>query len=161
MDFKSFFKSKNFKTFLVGLGVLIVLLFVFRAGEAVGFRKANFSYRWGENYYRGFAGPQRGALGFFGGSDFSPSHGIFGSIIKTSTSTLFVESSDGTEKQVLLGTKTIIKRFRETISETDLKVGDKVIIIGSPNDSGEIEAQLVRVMPASSSSIFGPMMPRL
>ena len=49
MDFNKFFQSKPFKILAVGILALIVLLLVFKAGEFVGYRKARFSYKWGEN----------------------------------------------------------------------------------------------------------------
>lgn len=41
----------------------------------------------------------------------------------------------------------VIKQRREMIKLSDLKVGDTLVIIGSPNGNGRIEAKMVRVFP--------------
>ncbi len=149
MDFNKFFQSKKFKMVLVGIGALVVLLMVFKAGVFVGYKKANFSYSWGENYQRNFGGPRGEFLGDFrhgfGDKDFINSHGTFGSIIKIDGSTLIAKGSDNVEKTILVSDKTTITSRRETIKVSDLKVDDRVVIIGSPNEQGQIEAKLIRV----------------
>ena len=149
MDFNKLFQSKTFKRVLIGLGALIVLLLVFKAGEFVGYRKARFSYKWGENYQRNFAGPRGGFFGNFGRGfgdrDYTNAHGTFGSVIKIDGSTLIVKGSDNVEKTVLVSDKTTITSRRETIKTSDLKVDDRIAIIGSPNEQGQIEAKLIRV----------------
>ena len=145
MDLNKFFQSKTFKTVLCVIGGLIVLLLVFGAGAFVGFKKASFSYQWGENYHRNFAGPRGGFLGDFEGKDFIEAHGIVGQIIKIDGSTLIVKGKDGVEKIVLVSDKTGINNRRETVKVSDLKVDDQVVIIGSPNEQGQIEAKLIRL----------------
>ncbi len=147
-DLKTFFQSQVFKYILYGLACVIVLLMVFKAGELVGFRKASFSYRWGENYYRGIAGPSSGSFGeMFRGRDYTTSYGVFGIVEKVASSTLVIKGSDELEKNIVLTNETIIKHFRDTLSAHDLKVNDSVVIIGAPNDMGEIEAKLIRILP--------------
>jgi hypothetical protein len=166
VDFNKIFQSKKAKIALIALGALIVLLLVFQLGMTVGFRKANFSFRWAENYHQNFAGPRTGFLGNFArdfiGKDFIEAHGVFGSIIKIDGSTLVIKGANNVEKTVLLKDDTAIERLRETIKPADLKIDDNVVIIGSPNDSGQIEAKLIRVMPAAGEPISGqvpmPMM---
>lgn len=149
MDFNKLFQSKKFKIALVAIGALIVLLLVFKAGEFVGYRKARFSYKWGENYNRNFAGPRSGFFGNFGLSfgdkDYINAHGTFGSIIKIDGSTLIVKGSDNVEKTILISDTTTITSRRETIKAGDLKIDDRVVVIGSPNEQGQIEAKLIRV----------------
>ncbi len=158
MDINKFFQSKIFKIITRGLAVLLVLLFVFKAGLIVGQRKAGFSCRWGENYHRNFGGPRGGFFdGFgFGDRDFIDANGVFGQIIKIEGSTLVVKGRADVEKIVLVSEKTIINRFRETIALTDLKVDDYIVVIVEPNDAGQIVAKLIRVMPPPK---FQPMSP--
>lgn len=148
MNLQSFFKSKIFTRALWGVGIVIVLLAVFMAGEFVGFRKASFSYRWGESYYKNFAGSRGGIFQNMGGRDFLTGHGTFGSIIKITTSTLLVQNRYNAEKIVLVGKDTVIRRLDETVSAVDLREGDRVAVIGSPNDAGQIEAKFIRVFPS-------------
>lgn len=146
-DWKTFFRSRIFKGILCGIGALVVLLLVFRAGELVGFRKANFSYRWGEGYYRTVAGPHRGFFGEPGDRDFLMSHGAFGTILTVASSSMVVQGPDNLEKVVLVTTSTVVMKFRERIAASALQPNDQVVIVGAPNDTGEIEAKLIRVMP--------------
>lgn len=150
MDFNKLFQSKSFKTFFIVLSALIVLLLVFKTGVFVGYKKASFSYRWGENYHRNFAGPRGGFFGNFKQSfsdkgDFINAHGTFGSVIKIDNNTVVVKDGDDIEKTVLVSNNTAINKGRETIKVSDLKVDDGVVIIGSPNEQGQIEAKIIRV----------------
>lgn len=150
MDFNKLFQLKLFKIGLIILGALIVLLFVFKAGVFVGYKKAEFSYRWSENYHRNFAGPRGGFLqdfrrGFGNRGDFINAHGIFGSVIKIDGNTVIVKGQDDIERIILVSGTTVIKKGRETIKISDLKVDDSIVIIGSPNEEGQIEAKLIRV----------------
>lgn len=151
MDTDKFFQSKSFMAVIWTIVAIIVFLLVFMAGMYVGFKKASFSYQWGENYHRNFAGPKQGFGGGlgqeFGGKDFIDSHGTLGQIIKIDNSALVVKGIDDVEKIILVDGKTVINRFRDNIKLSDLKVDEKVVIIGDPNTSGQIEAKLIRVLP--------------
>lgn len=141
-------KSKLAMGILAGIGAVVLALLVFRAGVYVGMRKADFSYRWGENYHRNFGGPREGFMpGMFREGEPS-AHGAFGKIISLSMPTFTVESSEGVEKLVRIGDGTAIVQFHEPVASSSLAVGDYVVVIGEPNTQGEIEAGLVRVMPA-------------
>ena len=123
-----------------------MLLVVLGVGMFIGFRKADFSYRWGENYYRNFGGPP-GFFGDLGGRDFMDAHGVSGQIIKIDGQTLTIKGRDNTEKIVVIGNDTLIRRGSDTIKPSDLKVDDNIVVIGQPNNTGQIEAKLIRVMP--------------
>ena len=64
-----------------------------------------------------------------------------------------VAGENDAEKIVVLKNDTIIKRFRETISQNDLKIDDNIVVIGSPNEQGQIEAKLIRIMPKTGAFI--------
>ena len=49
-------KSKKFKIAALVVGAFILALVSFAGGMAIGFRKAKFSYKFGENYERNFTG---------------------------------------------------------------------------------------------------------
>ena len=150
-DFKSFVQSKIYKIIILSLLVFIVLFLVFNAGMAVGFRKAKFSYQWGENYYKNFASPRggmlHGAFRNFEGKDFINSHGAAGQILKINGSEIVIKGQDGVEKIIIIKEDTSIVRFREAIKVSDLKVDEFITIIGSPTDDGKIEAKFIRVLP--------------
>src|SRR3990167_7137010 len=102
MDINNFLKQKTFKLAVLSIGALILLLLVFKAGVFVGYKKASFSYSWGENYHRNFAGPRRGFLSDFRrgfeDKDFINAHNTSGSIIKINNSTLIIKKSNNVEK---------------------------------------------------------------
>jgi hypothetical protein len=159
-NFLNFIKSKTFVVIIIVLFGLALLVGVFTLGAAVGYRKARFSYAWGENYSRNFGGPREGFMGNFAkdfsGRDLVDAHGTFGQIMKIDGSTLVVKGQDNVEKLVLIKDDTTIQRLRETIKPGDLKINDSVVIIGSPNNSGQIEAKFIRVIPLPSPSMPMP-----
>jgi len=151
-------KPDALKKIIIGFGGLAVIILIFGAGIFVGEMRARFSYRWAENYQRNFAGPRGGFLGglppFPPDSDFISSHGVFGQIISTKggsasggkiNSDLVIKGQNNVERIVLISSSTLIQKGRQTIKKDDLKVGDNITAIGSPNDQGQIEAKLIRV----------------
>jgi hypothetical protein len=149
---KDFFQSKKFKTTLVVIGLAAVILAVFQIGMFVGFKKASFSNNWGNNYYRAFGEPQaRGGLekmGFpQGGMGFTESHGVSGRVLRVAPHRLMIEGMDKVEKSVLIKDGTVIRRFRDDIDISKVQMDEIAVVLGSPNDNGEIEASFVRLMP--------------
>jgi len=148
------FHSKGFKNTVIFLLIFIVLAVTFGLGTMVGYRKANFSYQWGENYHKNFGGPRSGFMGRnipgvgIMGEDFISPHGLTGSIIKVEGNNVIVKGSDNVEKIILLSDKTVIRNGRQDIKASDLKVGDLIVTIGDPNSSGQIEAKLIRIFNA-------------
>lgn len=144
------FESKNFKRFFYILGSLIILLCVFLAGISVGFHKANFGKAWGDNYERNFGMMRGGMMRDFGGpqGNFPNAHGAVGKIIKIELPTIIVQDRDNTEKVILIKDDTKIEQMRTELKQTDLKIDDFIVTIGSPNDKGQVEAKLIRIMPS-------------
>lgn len=150
MDIKKIFESKTFQTVTWTLLAVALIILIFASGVAFGARKAEFSYRWSENYHRNFAGPQAGFMDPMRGpndKEFIKGHGVFGKIISISDNSLTIKDNDQIEKIILVKENTAIKRNRDSISLGDLKVDDLVVVIGGPNDQGQIESVLIRVMP--------------
>ncbi|MFA6227899.1 MAG: hypothetical protein WC668_01800 [Patescibacteria group bacterium] len=148
IDFNKFFQSKVFLGIILGMMIFVLLLLVFQAGAFVGFKKAEFSYHWSENYQRNFAGPQRGFAEPFQGKDLINAHGTAGQIIKIDGSTIIIKGNDNVERAVLTKEDTVIRSLRDTIKTGDLKLNDLVVVIGDPaTTSGQITAKLIRVMP--------------
>jgi hypothetical protein len=147
MDYNKIIKSSNFKIITISIIELIVLLMVFRLGMFVGFRKAGFSYEWGDNYHRNFAGPRGGFGGDMMGNDFIEANGTFGQILKIDGQSIVVKGGNDVEKVIEIASSTPIKKFKDTVKITDLKIGDNIVVIGEPNSAGQIVANLIRVMP--------------
>ncbi len=140
--------TMKFRRVLCIFALLALLAFAFQVGEFVGFRKAEFAYRFGENYHRNFAGPRRGFFGDFKGEGFMNSHGTFGQVLKIDNELLLLKSSDG-EKMVHVGTTTELRRFHDRILLSEIHVGEGVVVIGSPTEDGMIEAKFIRIMPST------------
>ena len=153
-----FLKSKKIAVLIAFLFCLAVLVGTFSVGVAVGYRKAKFSYAWGENYHRNFGGPRGGFLRNFSqdfmGKDFIGAHGTFGQIIEVKDSELAVRGKDGVEQIVKISVDTDIRRFQDSIQTGDLKTDEFIVVIGEPNDQGQIEAKFIRVMPGPSPMMF-------
>ncbi len=157
MEIKKFLESKIFKVSLCVIGSIVLAILIFRAGMSFGYRKANFSYKGGENFYRIFGRHSQKQksymMDFFGSKDrnFPNMHGSTGKVIKIDLPALLVEDQDGIEKTIVINNESVIKRFRDTIKDTDIKLDDFIVVIGNPNDKGEIEAKLIRTMPTLPS----------
>ena len=163
MDVKKCVQSKKFKVAVMILGGLFVASLIFQAGIFVGYHKAAFSYGYGDNYYRMFGEERRagGMMGFGGmmgrgdfDEDFAPAHGVIGKIVKVELPVVVIEGSDSVEKVILITPNTTIRQFRNNVSVNDLKVGDIVTIIGTPNTASQIEAQYIRLMPGSAEGMM-------
>lgn len=153
--FKEFFSSKIFAISMISIAVLIILLLSFNLGIFIGSEKAKFSCRWNSNYYKNFDGPR----GFDNQKEppFLPmgkkdmrimdSRGLFGSIINVDNNSLTIKDKDGIEKIVLIEENTAIKEFNKDIKITDLKLDLDIVVLGEPNNSGQIIAKLIRVLP--------------
>ncbi|MCX6785062.1 MAG: hypothetical protein NTV81_04000 [Candidatus Komeilibacteria bacterium] len=146
------FQSKIFKIAPLIIGGLIIILLAFSLGLMVGLQKAKFSRAWEENYHRNFAGPRQGFFQEFkkdfGNRDFLGAHGTFGQIINLASSTIIIKSQNNTEKIIVLDNQTIIQRQQETITLNQLAVDDYIVVIGEPNQTGQILAKFIRLMPA-------------
>jgi hypothetical protein len=137
------------KKIIIGLAGFVLVVLIFGVGTFVGGMKARFSYRWAENYHRNFGGPRNGFMGDWRNfppapENFIESHGTFGEIIKINSSDLVIKGQNDMEKVVIITKDTVIKNGKETIKKEDLKVGDYIVVIGSPDDKGQIQAKLIR-----------------
>jgi len=154
MDINKFLQSKNFKIAIACVAVFVALFLVFGLGVYVGIKKADFSFKWAEQYHNNFAGPAGGFLQDLGraGNQFMESNGVVGKIIQIGGSSITVQGRNDTERIVAITDRTTIKYQNNRIGIENLKIGDEVVIIGSPNQSGQIDAMLIRVMPPAPSA---------
>lgn len=156
MTIKEFVQSPKFKWLLVGMGSIIVLLLVFQAGVSVGFRKARFSFMWGDNYHQAFGGPKGGVLRDFAGKDFISGHGTAGAIVRIDANNIIIKGQDGIEKIVTISDQTSIKQGNSDIKVADLKPDEPVVVIGSPNEDGSIRAKIIRIFDPNMRPPFPP-----
>lgn len=159
MRMKDFFESPWLMRAVIGLGILLLALVVFQAGVYVGIHKADLSFRMGDNYYRALGpGPfPRDPLG----EEISEANGTAGTIVSVTLPTFLVQEANGGEKIVLVTSQTMIRKLRDATSSAAITTGDSAIVIGSPNDKGEVEASFIRLLPPppGTSTLPAPTAP--
>lgn len=143
-----FVESKSFKNTIYVLGAIFVILFVFQAGMMAGFKKASFGRDWGENYERNF-GRNNKMDPFMRDMQGMPNpHGAVGKIIKSEIPNIVVLDKDQTEKVVVVSDDTNIFERKNKITKDELTIDKFVVVIGDPNESGQINAKFIRIMPS-------------
>ncbi|HTE48744.1 MAG TPA: hypothetical protein VK675_02465 [Candidatus Paceibacterota bacterium] len=154
-DIKNVFESKVSFRILCLIGIFIIALFIFVAGVTVGYHKASFGRAWGEHYYENFGlgdrqhGPSGTLMSQIGMMNYFPTgHGATGKIIKIEPPELIMQDKDNTEKIIIIKTDTRIREGSENVTIDELKINDFVVIIGTPNEQGQIEAKLIRAIPS-------------
>ncbi|MBP9727879.1 MAG: hypothetical protein KBD27_00715 [Candidatus Moranbacteria bacterium] len=150
MSVKQVVESKYFKVGAIVGGVLLVALFSFAIGVKVGFYKASFSARFGENYERNFLGGDTRPMPPFGkmmndGWGMRNPHGVGGEILSIAGDTLVIKNPENQESSLRVDDKTIINRGRQTLALSDLAIGENIIVVGRPGDDGVVVARLIRV----------------
>jgi len=141
------FKSSLLSRILVITGAILVVVLVFWAGLALGYKKAEFAYRWDTHYMDTFGG--RGSPFVFkaDGDDALPPNGAAGKVIAVNLPSVAVKGPDQAEKVILIASTTMIRNLHSIGSTTDIRVGDALIAVGSPDANGRIIATFVRIMP--------------
>ncbi len=140
-------KHVSIKAAIITAVAVGLLLGIFQLGIFVGYRKATFSYNWGDNYHRMFAGPKRGFFQDFQGRGFMNAHGLMGDVLKIDGNTIILRDKDATEKVVIVGPGTTIRRGPEVLQMSDIREGEDIVVIGGPNSQGQIDAKLIRIFP--------------
>ncbi len=149
MNIKNFLNSNNRVSKIIGaLGIALLVLVIFQAGFFVGFHNNSFRDRWDNRYSKDLNDPRSPFAPFMmGKNEIINPHGAFGQIITKNLPRIMVQGPNRAEEVVLIKDKTVIRKFKNLASTSDLIVGDEIIAIGEPNDNGEIEASLIRIMP--------------
>ena len=145
-NLKKVFESKILTRVIYGIGIAVAVLLIFSVGVMTGFHKVSFERDWGENYKHNFGMIPPPFP--FGNDHFPNAHGAIGKIIKIELPTVIVEDKDNTEKVILIKDDTKIQEMQNSLTKEDLKIDDFVVVIGSPDAQGQIEAKFIRLMPA-------------
>ncbi len=147
---KSAFQSATTKKILAIIFILIVVIFVFNVGEEFGYHKAEVMEQMSSGYGHTFAPHDMRHNGPFGylSDDQTGTHGVAGKVVSMTENKILVADNEGIEKTVLTDSNTIIRKQRDTITEAEIKPDDFVIVIGTPNNSGQITAKIIRIVPS-------------
>ncbi|MBP7061055.1 MAG: hypothetical protein KBA91_03710 [Candidatus Moranbacteria bacterium] len=163
MSLKQIVESRYFRVAAVLCGAGAFALVSFVLGVQVGMHKAQYSYAWGENYERnfgmGFGGTRgeehlderslfaRRTMGARGipGQNLRNAHGLSGTLLSIVGNNIVVADREGKENTVAISDTTVIKNGRNTEALDDLKVNDQVVVVGNPDATGVIKADLIRI----------------
>src|SRR4030042_4171400 len=99
--FVVFIKSRTFAGIIIGAFAVALLAATFSAGAMVGSHKARFSFAWGDNYYKNFAGPRGGFLPGPRDLEFMEAHGIAGKILRVDGSVLLISGGHDRERTII------------------------------------------------------------
>lgn len=125
-------QNKWLKIGLLGLAGIVLVALVFGAGFYIGRLSG-----------RGIPPPisslQRSLFGNGG-------HGATGAIEEIQDKTITLTLRDGTSQQITTDGATRIERNLKKISFADLKVGDRIIVVGAPDAQGKLKARVIRLV---------------
>lgn len=122
---------------LVGLGV----------GFFGGYQYRNYRLRQNVGSFAGSNGARFiGRNGQNGGNIGMMRNGVFGSILSIDGGSITVKLADGSSKIVLFSTSTTFSNT-VSVSQSDLKVGDNVAVVGAVNSDGSVTATNVQINP--------------
>ena len=144
---KEFLQSAAFEKSVRILGILLIALAIFSTGIAVGYKRAEFSYQWGRNYSGNMMDPHSMMAPFAHDADDVTPYGAIGSIVSVRLPEMMIKGPYEDEKIILLKPDTAIRRMHAVASTSDLVAGEQIIVIGSPDQQGIIEASLIRIGP--------------
>lgn len=146
MNLKNIPRSILARNLSLAFLTVLAVLGIFQAGVFVGYHKAFLARRLMGNDMRG-PGPG-GSMGFVTEGDIASGHGAVGQIVKISLPQIIVADKDRSEKDILVSSETKIRQFRNELTASQLKVDDFVVILGAPNNNGQIAAKFIRLLPA-------------
>ena len=152
-EFENIVSSKKVRLTVGIIGALILALLIFHAGVVFGSHRNSFggpSDRSGMD--RGFRPPFM-PDGFEMPRGFIPNkHGAVGAITAITLPTFTMETREGTSKTILVSTSTMIRSMGGADAKA-LLVGNKIIVLGEPDNQGRIDAKLIRILSAATSTL--------
>ena len=151
MNIKKIIESRRGRYTLGGLIILMILIIVLKIGIEVGYKEAYFSSKLGDNYSKNFLG-ERGQMMNFLSSGIPGGHGASGTVVRVTPPTMLVATQDNLEKTIRWNDDTTVRKYRNSVDGSEIKVNDSVVVIGYPNDDGEIVARLIRIVPNATST---------
>jgi hypothetical protein len=148
-EIKYIVHSRAFKVTVYCIVALLVVFFVFEAGMYVGYEKASFYNKIGENYLHEINNKEQDGMMGIQNGDFESTHGAVGKIIGLKLPLAVIEDQSNIEKTIEISSTTAIKDADGDENVDNLKIDDYVVAFGSPASSSEpiLLAKLIRVLP--------------
>lgn len=153
METKDIVRTKKIQVIAIVIILIAIVFGTFQAGVFVGFHKASFLFKSGDNFYRAFGNRDDrliNGMGKNGGmfrDELSGGHGTVGKIVKVNLPSVVVVGPDSIEKEVIVNENTNVHQLRETSSINNLSVDQFISVLGAPNDQGQIIARFIRIVP--------------
>jgi hypothetical protein len=138
--------SKTFKWAVFIIAGFIMLIGAFTLGIRVGFHEAHFTETWEKGYSANFGVPGDMPIKRSPQDPFLNAYGISGTILTVNGNNLTLKDSDNTEKVVVMSAGTSIRLNFSTLKPADLKTNQSIIVIGQPNEQGQIDAKFIRIL---------------
>ena len=92
-------------------------------------------------------------------------HGMVGQVeqINLGERSIVVVTGDGTRRRVLLHDDTVLERYGERVELGGVKAGERVVVIGAPDEQGHIIARAIRLLgkPREKGGSLWPILLRL
>ena len=147
-SWQTIIQSKTIRRIFISAVCAVVALLVFQLGMWVGYKKGTFACQFTGPYERMFGLRDRDE-GFIPGMFRQEigGHGSVGKIVSIQMPVMVIADANTVETTVHITNDTLIRKFRDEISSKDLAVGDTVVVLGTPDAQGQIDAKLIRVMP--------------
>ena len=130
--------NKWVRMILIGVGAALVLCILLGAGV--------FVVRWSTG--RSIGRPVGLFRQIFG---LTRGHGAVGSIQSINGQNITLLLADGTTQTILVTTQTRIEQNHKRLTLADLKTNERVAVLGSPVDGGNISASLIHVLNSAVS----------
>ncbi len=146
MNYRDIFQSRSWSSIIFVLGVLLVVLLVFQAGIFIGYRSASFSYGRLSGYQDGMGNPRSILAPFVHDADDPNPHGTVGQIVSIQLPFLMIKGAQNAEEIVAVSGTTTVRSMRDTASTSMLRIGDQVIVIGAPDEGGQMHAAFIRIL---------------
>jgi hypothetical protein len=143
---RQLFNTPRFKRITSVIGAIVALLVAFQGGVFVGFHKASMAFRVDERYQHAYGEHfHSGPLGI-PDDDFPEAHGAIGKVISISLPTIVVEDKNA-ERVVRVATDTVVRKNHDKVDPASITANDFIVVIGAPNDSQEVIAKFIRILP--------------
>lgn len=146
---KVFWDTKKDRTISIIVLSVVGGLIIFKLGMFAGYHKALFSYQSDNRHFMfsssGVAGGMMLPAPGFAREEFSTSHGATGRVVSVSLPTFVIASPDNKERTIMVGDRTMVRRFQNTVPATDIRADDFTVVLGNPDDAGRIQAKFIRL----------------
>ena len=148
IHFKKIFETKWVVWSLLVIGLVAFIAIIFFSGTVFGNHRADYRCAFGDRYEKMFFGEKGNPMmpGLDKKGDIK-AFGASGKIISLASTTMVVAGSDGVEKIISIDANTSIRSMKSTLTLSELKSGQEVVVFGGPDSNGYISAKLIRVVP--------------